>query len=119
VARRVTSVMTGPDPAVLEANTYAVAEDVDLTLVLRAAAVELAVAGAQTPPAELAGAALPLSQPAQDLRGLVESGVAVHIDAEALSARGLRPDELVTGTTVSDADTIADLMAAADAALVW
>jgi hypothetical protein len=37
VARRVTSVMTGPDPAVLEANTYAVAEDVDLTLVLRAA----------------------------------------------------------------------------------
>jgi intracellular sulfur oxidation DsrE/DsrF family protein len=124
VVRRVISVVTGPGEAavggdsVLEANTYAVAEDVDLAIVLRAGAVEFAVAAVQ-PSLELAGVTLPPTEPARDLRGLAESGVAVHVEAEALADRGLSPDDLVPGTTLSEADAIADLLATADAVLMW
>jgi intracellular sulfur oxidation DsrE/DsrF family protein len=126
MARRVVSVLRGPcgaaartsDPA-LEANAFAVAEDVDLTLVLRGASVELAVAGARPVPVTLAGRSLPPLAASQDLRGLVESGVEVHVCRASLEARGVEPDDLFDGVRVTDADALADLLRAADAVLAW
>jgi intracellular sulfur oxidation DsrE/DsrF family protein len=126
MARRVVSVLRGPcgaaartsDPA-LEANAYAVAEEVSLTLVLRGASVELAVAGARAVPVELAGAALPPLAASQDLRGLVESGVAVHACGASLRARGIPLDALLRGVRVAEADDLAMLLRQADAVLAW
>jgi sulfur relay (sulfurtransferase) DsrF/TusC family protein len=125
MARRVVSVLrSGPralrtgEPA-LEANAYAVAEDVDLTLVLRGAGVELALAGAELPPEELAGVALPPVAAAHDLRAIVESGVAVYADAEDLARRGLDPSELVAGVRVIDSTAAASVLRDADAVIAW
>jgi intracellular sulfur oxidation DsrE/DsrF family protein len=126
MARRVVSVLRGPcgaaartsDPA-LEANAYAIAEDVDLTLVLRGASVELAVAGARAVPVELAGAALPPLAASQDLRGLVESGVEVHACAASLQGRGIPAGALVEGVEIADAAALETLLRAADAVLAW
>lgn len=126
MARRVVSVLRGPcgaaartsDPA-LEANAYAVAEEVSLTLVLRGASVELAVAGARAVPVELAGAALPPLAASQDLRGLVESGVPVHACGASLRARGIPPDALLAGVQVAEAEDLASLLRHADAVLAW
>ena len=113
MARRVVSVLGGSgdgsrmtDPA-LEANAYAVAEDVHLALVLRAAGVELA------------GVGLPPMAAGQDLRGLLESGVEVHVDGPSLAARGLRAADLLDGVRVVEAGDLADLLRDADAVLVW
>jgi intracellular sulfur oxidation DsrE/DsrF family protein len=125
MARRVVSLLrTGPGglrptEAVLEANAYAVAEDVDLTLVLLASAVELAVAGGEVRPGEIAGVSQPPAASAQDLRGLVESGVGLLVSAEALAGHGLRPAELVEGARVVDDSTVAALLREADAVLTW
>ena len=126
MARRVVSVLRGPcgaaartsDPA-LEANAYAVAEDVNLTLVLRGASAELAIAGARAVPVDLAGSALPPLAASQDLRGLVESGVDVHVCRDSLESRGIDPDELVAGVEVADAAALAALLHEADAVLAW
>lgn len=126
MARRVVSVLRGPcgsaartsDPAV-EANAYAIAEDVDLTIVLRGASVDLAVAGARAVPVELAGQPLPPLAASQDLRGLVESGVDVHACTASLADRGIDPDELLEGVRPSDADALTQLLRDADAVIGW
>lgn len=117
----------GTDP-VLEANAYAVAEAVELTVVLAGPAVELAVAGGEAPvDAGIitdghGGAAGPSQPPAprdQDLRGLLESGVAVYVGAEDVRRLGLEPDDLVAGIQVVDAATIAAVLRGGDAILAW
>jgi intracellular sulfur oxidation DsrE/DsrF family protein len=126
MARRVVSVLRGPcgaaartsDPS-LEANAYAVAEDVHLTLVLRGASVELAVAGARAVPVTLAGAALPPLAASQDLRGLVESGVEVHVCRDSLAWRGIDPGDLLEGVRPADGPALAALLRDADAVLGW
>jgi sulfur relay (sulfurtransferase) DsrF/TusC family protein len=125
MARRVVSVLRhGPcalrsGDAALEANAFAVAEDVDLSLVLRGAGVELALAAGELPPDELAGVALPPVVAAQDLRGLVESGVAVYADDASLAERGLQPDDLVAGVHIIDSETVAAVLRTADAVIAW
>lgn len=125
MARRVVSLLQGvsgallPTEPALEANAYAIAEDVELTLVLSGAAVELAVAGGEVPPGELAGVALPPAASAQDLRGLIESGVEVLVTAAGLERLGLDHDDLVSGVAVRDDDALAEVLRTADAVLGW
>lgn len=125
MARRVVSVVrSGPgalcsSEASLEANAYAVAEEVDLTIVLRGRALELAIAGGEVRPGELAGVALPPSVSGQDLRGLIESGVAVLADADDLGRLGLAASDLVSGVRLADADILAAALRGADAVLCW
>ncbi len=125
MARRIVSVLRcgpaalrGNAPA-LEANAYAVAEDVDLVLVLRGAAVELAVAGADARAGDLAGVALPPAAGVADLRGLVESGVRVLADAGDLAVAGLGRDDLVAGVEAADAEVLAATLRGADAVVTW
>lgn len=125
MARRVVSVLRGApgalratDPA-LEANAYAVAEDVDLTVVLRADAVELALTGGEVRPAQLAGVALPPAAGGQDLRGLVESGVRVLVESAALSARGIAADDIVRGVEIADAERVFAVLSEAEGVLTW
>lgn len=125
MARRVVSLVHGvsgalrPTEPALEANTYAIAEDVDLTVVLRGSAVELAVAGGQVRPGELAGVVLPPASSAQDLRGLLESGIGVIALAEDVTTLGLSAADLVDGVEVADTSTVAGLLRRADAVLAW
>jgi predicted peroxiredoxin len=125
MARRVVSVMSGapavisPVDPVLEANAYAVAEDVDLSVVLRGAAIEYAASVATVPPAMLAGRPLPSARCARDLRGLLESGVPVYVDAESAAQRGMRADDLVDGVSVAGPDRLSELFRDADAVLHW
>ena len=125
MARRIASLLRSApgalratDPA-LEANAYAVAEDVDLTVVLRSSAVEFAVRGSETRPAQVAGVALPPAAGSQDLRGLLESGVRVVAEAAALQARGLDASQLIDGVELADDTEIADVLAAAEGVLTW
>lgn len=125
MARRVVSVLQGvaggllaTEPA-LEANAYAIAEDVDLAVVLRGPAVELAVAGGEVRPGELAGVALPPAASAQDLRGLVESGVQLLVEDRELARLGVHTDDLVDGVEVRDAAGLAETLRTADAILGW
>jgi intracellular sulfur oxidation DsrE/DsrF family protein len=125
MARRVVSVLQGPagaarpNDAALEANAYAVAEDLDLALVLRGRGVELAQHRLPDAPLDLAGRPLPDPAAASDLRGLVESGVRVYVGADCLEHLGLGADELLAGVRVVDASAIADLLRDADAVLAW
>ena len=125
MARRIVSLITAvpgtvrPVEPALDANAYAVAEDVDLVVVLRHDAVELAVTGAEVAPTDLAGVPLPPAAAPHEVRGLLESGIAVVADGAALASRGLAPDALVPGVEVADDDRIADLLGAADAVLCW
>ena len=104
---------------VLEANAYAVAEDVDLAVVLRGDAVAFALTGGPSGFERLAGIPLPRAVGAQDLRGLLESGVAVHAEAAALDERGLTDDVLLPGVRRCDPPTLAGLLRSADAVLTW
>lgn len=125
MARTVVSLVRGTqgsaratEPA-LEANAYAVAEDLEVRVVLAGAAVELALAGAQARPGELAGVALPPSASGQDLRGLIESGVAVLALADDLAARGIARESLVDGVETLQGADLAALLRDADAVLAW
>lgn len=125
MARRVVSVVrVGPgalrptDPA-LEANAYAVAEDVDLTVVLRGSAVEFALAHSDTAASELAGVALPPPTGSQDLRGLLESGVRVLAHTTALQDRGIATSDLIGGVTPIDTAELATVLADAEGVLTW
>lgn len=125
MARRIVSVIAGvpgtirPVEPALDANAYAVAEDVELTVVLRHDAVELAALGGEVPPGDLAGVALPAAASPHEVRGLLESGIAVVADAAAVAARGLAAHDLVEGVEVEFDERIADLLRAADAVLCW
>jgi intracellular sulfur oxidation DsrE/DsrF family protein len=125
MARRIASLLRNApgalrstDPA-LEANAYAVAEDVDLTVVLRGNAIEFALAGSEARPSTVAGVALPPAAGSQDLRGLLESGVRVVVDAGALTARGVDHSQLIPGVDVADDDEIATVLADAEGVLTW
>lgn len=111
--------LVSPADAVLEPNAYAVAEDVDLTLVLRGAGVQHALAAADTSGTVLAGVALSPSTESADLRGLLESGIPVLVAGDDLAAAGLTPDDLVPGVRIVDAAALADLLRAADGVLSW
>jgi intracellular sulfur oxidation DsrE/DsrF family protein len=125
MARRIVSVLRGPSgaprpsDAALEANAYAVAEDLDLSLVLRGRGVELAQRRSDAPPHELAGQVLPDAATAADLQGLVESGVPVYVGSDCLAQLGVAPTELLDGVRVVDAAAIAALLRDADAVLAW
>lgn len=84
------------DPA-LDANAYAVADEIELTLVLKDRGVELGLDGACCDQGMLAGLAIPVADPGIDLRALLASGVPVHAVAEDLAARGIDPASLVAG----------------------
>lgn len=125
MARRVVSVLGGPtgaplasEPA-LEANAYALAEDVDLTVVLRGAGVEFALARGGVGPDDLGGAPLPPAAAGQDLRGLIESGIAVYAEEGSLRRLGVDPADLVDGVRVVDEAAVAGLLRAAEAVLRW
>jgi intracellular sulfur oxidation DsrE/DsrF family protein len=128
VARRVVSLvrsaplaLRGTDP-VLEANAYAVAEAVDLAVVLAGPAVELAVAPRRGGPRQapsIGGVTLPALAHDQDLRGLLESGVHVYVVAEHVAALGLESAQLVDGVRIVDMATVAAVLRSADAVLAW
>lgn len=110
--------LRGVDP-VLEANAHAVAEAVDIALVLTGPAIELALAGAEAPTRAVGGVTLPPTARDQDLRGLVESGVAVYAAEADLTRLGLVAADLVAGVRLADADTIAAVLRDAEAVLCW
>lgn len=125
MARRVVSLLRSPpgalrttDPA-LEANAYAVAEDVDLTVVLRGDAVDFALAGGEVRPAQIAGVGIPPAAGSQDLRGLVESGVRVVAEAAALRARGIHAADLIAGVHLADDDEVIRILTDAEGVLTW
>jgi predicted peroxiredoxin len=125
MARRVVSVLRGAarslratEPA-LEANAYAVAEDLEVSVVLTGQAVELALAAAAVRPSDIAGVALPPAASGQDLRGLIESGVRVYAGAEDLQARGMDDAALVEGVETLDEGRLAALLRDADGVVTW
>lgn len=117
VVRSPPAAMRGADP-VLEVNAFAVAEAVDLAVLLVGPAVELALA-VTTGPQVLGGVELPPTAHDQDLRGLVESGVAVVVAAGDLRARGIDPTTLQRGIRSVEPDEVAELLRVADAVLAW
>jgi sulfur relay (sulfurtransferase) DsrF/TusC family protein len=118
LVRRAGAGLRGGDP-VLEATAYAVAEDVDLQVLLVGDAVELAAARAAVADTAIAGVRLPPAAGAQDLRGIVESGVRVLVRADDLAQRGIAHGELLPGVGVLDAAAVADLLHDAEAVLAW
>lgn len=104
------------DPA-LDINAYAVAGDIELTLVLKDHGVELALGGAACHQDTIAGVEVPASVPATDLRALLDSGVGILVVEPDLRARGLAPEDLLDGVEVVDERTVAGLLAACDVTL--
>lgn len=108
----------GSEPS-LEANAYAVTQDLDLTVVLLADAVRLAVASAETRPRTIAGAAFPPAAPSHDLRALLESGIEVLAHSGALADQGITPTDLLQGVEIVDDARIAAAIADAQGVLTW
>lgn len=104
------------DPA-LDLNAYAVAEDVELTLVLQDRGVELALASTSCEPVDLAGVEVPAAFPATDLRALLASGVRIVAVADDLVARGLGGEDLLAGIEVVDGASLARLVVEHDVTL--
>ena len=123
---RVLSIVRGVDAGApheidtaLDLNAYALADDIDLTLVLKAAGVELAVNGARVHPCSLAGVTVPAAEPADDVRALLASGVTVLAVEEDVMSRGLNASDLLAGVRVVPETALADEVVAHDAVLVW
>lgn len=121
---RVLSILRGsdagaarPNDPALDLNAYAVAEDVDLTLVLKDHGVELGLANAACHTEVIAGVDVPAAVPATDLRALLGSGVRILAVAQDLTARGLAGDDLLDGVEVLDEAGLAGLLAAHDVTL--
>lgn len=89
------------DP-VLDVNAYAVADDVELTLVLKDRGVELAVLAGGSHPVTIADVGVPVASPTSDLRGLLDSGVRIVAVREDLDRRGIAAAHLVAGVEVVD-----------------
>lgn len=104
------------DPA-LDVNAYAVAGDVELTLVLKDHGVELALGGTACHQDTIAGIEVPASVPATDLRALLDSGVSVLAVELDLRSRGLAPEDLLDGIEVVDEPGLAALIATCDVTL--
>lgn len=113
---RVLSVLRGADagsarladPA-LDVNAYAVADEVELTLVLKDRGVELAARSSGIHPVEVAGVPVPAATPTDDLLALVGSGVRICAVREDLDRRGLVIGDLVDGIDVIDEGQLAAL----------
>lgn len=121
---RVLSIVRGADAGsartadpVLDVNAYAVADDVELTLVLKDRGVELAVTGGRAHPVHVAEVAVPVAAPTADLQGLVSSGVRVVAVKEDLELRGVDAATLVAGIAVIDESELAELVVQHDAVL--
>lgn len=97
------------DPA-LDLNAYAVAEDIELTLVLKDHGVELGLAAASCHPEAIAGVDVPAAVPSTDLQALLGSGVRVLAVGRDLDARGLSAEELLDGVSVVDEAGLAALL---------
>lgn len=104
------------DPA-LDLNTYAVAEDVELTLVLRDRGVELALANVADHRASIAGVEVAAARPADDIAALLASGIRVLAVDRDVTVRGLLASDLVAGTEVVDEAALAGLIASHDVTL--
>ena len=123
---RVLSIVRGVDAGApqevdtaLDLNAYALADDVELTLVLKAAGVELAVNGARVHPCALAGVTMPAAEPADDVRALLASGVTVLAVEEDVMSRGLIASDLLAGVSVVPESALAEELVQHDAVLVW
>jgi sulfur relay (sulfurtransferase) DsrF/TusC family protein len=108
-----------PLEGAIEANAFAVAEDLDVRLVLAGDAVELALAGAEPDTGEVAGVLIAPVSTGQDLRALIESGVAVHALTDDVRERGLATASLVDGVAPLERTELAALMRSADAVVAW
>ncbi len=104
------------DPA-LDANAYAVADDVELTLVLKGRGVELGLDHVCCDGAKLSGLAVPVTEPGRDLRALIASGVRVHAVTEDLADRGIDPTALVPGIVPLTEADLAGLITTHDVTL--
>lgn len=104
------------DPS-LDLNAYAVAEDIELTLVLKDAAVELGLTGVACHPLTVAGIDVPAAQPKTDLQALLGSGVRVLAVTEDLTSRGIDPGELLEGIDLVDERGLAELVATSQVTL--
>ncbi|CAN5473649.1 hypothetical protein BH23ACT9_BH23ACT9_02090 [soil metagenome] len=109
---------SGREPS-LEANAYAVTQDVDLTVVLLDDAVRLAVEAAETPPRTIAGAPFPPAAPSHDLRALLESGIRVLAHQGGLTSQGIAAGDLLAGIEIAEDDLITSVIAEAEAVLTW
>ncbi len=108
----------GSEPA-LEANAYAVTQDLDLTVVLLSDAVRLAVAAAETRPRTIAGAPFPPAAPSHDLRALLESGIRVLAHRQGLTSQGIAAADLLEGVEIVDDDAIALIIEDGQGVLTW
>lgn len=104
------------DPA-LDATTFALADDLDVTVVLKDRGVELALDRTCCEHTSVWGVAVPAAQPAVDLRGLLASGVVVRVVREDLEVRGIEPDALIPGVVLLDEAELAALLLAHDVTL--
>ena len=108
----------GSEPS-LEVNSYAVTQDLDLTVVLLSDAVRLAVAAVENPARMIAGAAFPESSASHDLQALLESGIHVLAHDDAVTDHGIDPDELLSGVTLASDSDIAVAVDRAEGVLTW
>lgn len=104
------------DPA-LDLNAYAVAEDIELTLVLKDAGVELGLGRATARPGTVAGVEVPAAEPSTDLLALLGSGVTVLAVTEDLTARGLDPADLLPGIEPVTERELSSLLTTSDVTL--
>ncbi len=104
------------DPA-LDVNAYAVADDVELTLVLKDRGADLAIRGSRIHPVDVAGVPVPAATPTDDLLALIGSGVRVVAVREDLRRRGLDESDLVAGVGVIDEADLAALVVEHDVTL--
>ncbi|HEX9765618.1 MAG TPA: DsrE family protein [Nitriliruptorales bacterium] len=124
MVKRVLSLLRGADPGsarqrdpALDLNAYAVAEDVELTLVLKDRGVELALVDAHAHPTAIAGHDVPCATPAADVRALLASGVRVLAVDDDLSDRGLAATDLVDGVEIIAGSQVARLLIEHDVTL--
>lgn len=121
---RVLSLMRGADagaarsadPA-LDVNAYAVAEDVEVTLVLKDQGVQLGVAETSAAPEAIVGIDVPVAEPETDITALLSSGVPVLAVRTDLQARGLGPEDLLDGIEVVEEARLAELIVEHDVTL--
>lgn len=118
---RVLSIVRGADPGAprvadpaLEATSFALADDVDVTVLLKAQGVELAVDGACCQAVRLRGVEVPVAEPWLDLRGMIASGVRVLAVLEDVEARGLAHGMLLAGVGLIAEAELAGLILAHD-----
>lgn len=118
IVRHAPGAPRGSEPS-LEANAYAVTQDVHLTVVLADDAVRLAVADGEVPPRSIAGAAFPPASPAHDIRALLESGIRVLAHDRALRAQGITAADLLAQVEVATDDEVGDVIVEAEGVLTW